>query len=248
MQLIFKMMYSTDHLLFHEILNLIYFTIQLFEEDHISQSIEYLKEVDELKVLLKDEEYKKIVEKEIQQESIQDIKIIGDRVSHFLDFIENPDNWKDETIVTTSHNGNRDNIYVSTTTNASKSFQEISQGKNVHRYFKTKGNLLRIDMMSAIAALMENQLYHTWMPLCSESEDITETCSTSSESVPVALKTRGDDKNLPCGTCTTSSYSNSASLLPSKHFVSNSYKMTCGRIIVSKFTCLWVEREVLLLG
>jgi len=260
--------YSTETFLFYEILNLIDCTIDLFQEDHITQSVDYLNEVYHLHSLLETDECKQLIESELQQDSLQDIRIIGDRVSHFLEFIGNQDIWKDETVVATSHNGNKDNIYVSTaknsTTNSNsntttneqkeKKKKKEEQSQKGHRFFKTRGNLYDIDMMSAVATLLENQLYHTWMPLCANSEDITTTCSNinninnSKISMISSSKTEQYSKTEPNTASDHSQNSEDQCDGHNEESSSKSYKMTCGRIIVSKFNCLWFEREALLLG
>jgi hypothetical protein len=142
-------MYSDEDQRAQELLSILEDAALKFEDDHITQSAALVKEVrSQLRSLPAD--LQRIVLEALQAPLICQLETLGICLTDFLNFLNDPDQWEKK-------------IEVGGLTNSTS-----TDAAGVH-YFKTAGQLVDVQMTSVFGALMENDLFHSWMPCCGSS-------------------------------------------------------------------------------
>lgn len=147
-------MYSDQDQRLYEMLSVLDHALVLFEDDHITQSVAMVVSVKEQMVFLSPDA-QNIIREALQSHRIIQLENLGNCVTSFLNFLNDPNQWDNKEVIS-------DSAEISTSNN---------EATGVH-YFKITGVLYNVRMVSVFGALLENDLFGSWMPCCGSSKAI----------------------------------------------------------------------------
>lgn len=132
-------------------------TRRLFQEDRITEAYFLLQNIERFTQELHPE-LQSVIERELNKEDdIATLRMEGLRNANLLALFEDGDTWNDWT----AGAGTNQDVVVGI-------HKEETGGQY---YFKVEGRV-HCDLLHVLAAVLENELYKFWMPLCTSSKSI----------------------------------------------------------------------------
>ena len=131
----------------------------LFKEDRILEAFHLLNNIEKFTQGQESQHIQTVVTRTIASSPLTaNIRRSGEHIMSLLQLINDPEPWN----VWNTGIGLNQDVTVSTHKNEEKG----------QYYFKIEGTL-RCDIIYAVAAILENDLYQFWMPLCTHSEVVS---------------------------------------------------------------------------